>query len=192
MHVRDDLNRLPLPVKRSIARFVRKLLREHQDIHTIVIDRAAGIKSAQQFTDFELFVLCSTESEKEKKQLRSESGNGGSFRADSVKGKICSPGGPYQKSEPVIHPDDCKALIYRFPLIYKRKESAFREFLRDHMNYFTINDYMNITMINSPEMEKSNPVFYPLFTTYRFDKGHVIYNSLGKPYVTMHSLEDLK
>ncbi len=189
MSVKDDLNSVSVRVKRSIARFVRKLLKEQQGIHTIIIDKVPGTKTARQFTDFELLVLYNMESEKE--EVISESGNYSSSGRGSGNCRIFSPGRSYRISQAVPHADEYKALIYRFPYIYKRKEPSFRKCLQDHLKFFTINDYMDITVINSPEMEKSNPIFYELFTTYRFDKGHVIYNSLGKPYVTMRSLEDL-
>ncbi len=41
-------------------------------------------------------------------------------------------------------------------------------------------------VVNSPEMEKGNPLFSKLYITHRFQQGYLIYNELLKPIISMH------
>ncbi len=184
MNVRYDLKNVPEKIRKSIARFARKLLKKQPNIHTIVVDRKQGVQKAEKFTDFELLLLYNAESERETKRIISESVGCGGSEKISENGRIYSPGRAYRKSEETAHHDETSALEYYFPDIHKRKYSIYMEFLKKHLNYFTINDYFDIITINSPEMEKDDPLLYKLFTTYHFEKGYVVFSSQSKPFIT--------
>ncbi len=189
MSVRDELEKAPLEVKRNIARFARKLLKKQANIHTIIVEKKQGIERADKFTDFELLLFYNAECDIENKRIISESAYYGGSGKMSENCRIYSPGSAQQKNERVPLPDDPCALLYRIKEL-RKDESDYLGFLREHLNFFTINDYMDITTVNSPEMEKSNPLFCQLYTTYHFEKGYLIYNRLVKPFITLCTLPE--
>ncbi len=188
MSIRDDLEKVSDQVKGSIARFARKLISKHPNIHSIVLDRKDGVKEAREFTDFELTLFFNAECESETKRIVSESRYYGGSGEISKNYKIYNPGSAYRGIEKAVNADEASALFYKFTEEHRQKhpqkDDVYLEFLQEHLKFFTINDYFDITTINSPEMEKSNPLLYRLFTTGRLEKGYLVYNTLIKPFLT--------
>ncbi len=185
MNVRYDVLKLPVNKRKSIAKFARKLLKEQPNIHTIILDRKHGVEKAEQLTDFELLLFFNAETDSETKRIISESSFYGGSGKPSENYRVYHPGKAYQKNERRILREEAIGLLYKFSDIQDRK-TEYLEFLQEHRKFFTINDYMDISTVNSPEMEKSNPLFYQVFMTSHFEKGYLVYNELVKPYITMH------
>ncbi|MCP4294296.1 MAG: hypothetical protein GY786_01675, partial [Proteobacteria bacterium] len=157
MCVKDNLNNLPFNVVRNISRLAGKLLKELPHIHTVIVDRKPGITTAVKVEDFELFLFVNGESETETKRIISESLYNGGSGIPSENYRIYSPRRDYVKSERLPLSTETNALRYKYPNINKVKNGAYLEFLQEHLTFFTKKGSMNITTINSPEMEKGNP-----------------------------------
>ncbi len=186
MSIQNEVQQLPYGVKRSIARYSRRLLKEEPSIHTILLKIKQGVKKAEQITDLELYVFYHTGSEEENSRIIAESiYNGGSGEV-SENCRIFDPGRNYQKARRTVLPHEASALALYFPVIHKKKEPEYMKFIEDHGTFFIKKDFLNITAINSTEMEKSDPRFYKLYIGYCFKNGYVVYNRLLNPFMTMH------
>ncbi len=167
MSIQNEVLQLSYEVKRSIARFARKLLKDEPNIHTILLEVKQGVEKAKQVTDLELQVFYHTGSKEESC-------------------RDFNPGRNYQHGQRTVQPHEACVLASFFPQLHKKKEPEYMKFLEEHGTFFIKKDYLDITTINSTEMEKSDPLFYKLFISHSFKKGYVVYNRLMNPLVTMH------
>ncbi len=186
MSIRDELKDLSFQMKRSIARTARKLLSEQPNIHTIVVDKKPGVKTGREYTDFELLLFYNAETEEETRRIISESSFYGGSGEVSKNYQIFNPGRGYLESDRTVQSDETWALLYKFRDNHTRKEPDYMAFLQEHLNFFTKSDYLGVTSLNTPEMEKSNPLFSSLYTTYHSEKGYLLFNKQVKPFITMH------
>ncbi len=191
MNVKEDLKEVSISVRKSIARFARKLQNSTPEIHTIIVDRRRGDVKAEKITDFELTIFFDAGSEEETKRIISESMHYSGSGAVSENYTVLDPEKSYVRSEHVDNEEGLKALLYKSVHLYKTKQIPYLEFIREHRKLFIKNDYITVSTMNSPEMEKSNPLFYKLYITHCYEMGHVVYNRLLKPFITMHNSEDL-
>ncbi len=191
MSVKNDMLELPLEVRRNIARSARKLLSDEPTIDTIIMERKRDVVKGEKASDFELFVFFSAESETERERIISESVYYEGSGEISENYRISDPGKNYLKSDSSPSENEAEALLYKSVHMYRENEKAYLEFLQEHQKCFSKKNFLDITTINSPEMEKSNPLYYKLYMTHSFEKGYVIYNRLMKPFITMHNLSDL-
>ncbi len=182
----NELIQLPYEIKRSIARFAAKLLRDDPKIHTILLDIKEGIEKAEQITDFELQVFYHAGSEEENRRIIAESFYNGGAGETSENYRIFSPRRNYKQVQRRVQPHEVEALTFYFPHIHNKKGAEYLKYLEDHGTCFIKNDFLDVTTINSTEMEKSDPLFYNLYISYCFKKRYVIYNRLLKPIITMH------
>ncbi len=140
---------------------------------------------------WESIFFINAESETETKRIISESLYYGGSGIPSENYRIYSPRRDYVKSERLPLSTETNALRYKYPNINKVKNGAYLEFLQEHITFFTKKGSMNITTINSPEMEKGNPLFSKLYITHRFQQGYLIYNELLKPIISMHRKREI-
>ncbi len=185
MSVRNDLLNLPVSKKKSIARLARKLLRELPNIHTITVEKRYDVSKPEELCDFELIVFLNAENEIETKRIIAESVYYKGSGAPSESYTVYDPGIAYEMSDRELLPDEALALHYEYCSVTEEWKNRYLSFISEHLKFFVKHDFMSITTINSPEMEKGNPIFYKLYVTGHFEKGYVIYNSTLKPFVSM-------
>ncbi len=186
MSIQNEVQQLPYGVKRSIARFARKLLRDEPKIHTILLEIKPGIKKAKQITDLELYVFYHTGGEEENRDIIAESIYNGGSGESSKNCRVFDPRRNYRQVQRTVLPHEACALPFYFPELYKEKEPEYMKFLENHGAFFIKNDFLDVTTINSTEMEKNNPLFCRIFISYSSKKGYMVYNSLLNPLITMH------
>ncbi len=186
MSIKTEQTELPDRVKRSVAKFAGKLLRDDPNIHTILLDIKEGIEKAEQLTDFELQVFYHAGSDKENRRIIAESFYNGGSGEVSENYRMFEPRRNYKKVQYIAQPHEVEALTFYFRDIHKKKEPEYMRFLEDHVSLFIKKDYLDVTTVNSTEMEKSDPLFYRLYIGYCFKKRYVVYNRLLKPLITLY------
>ncbi len=192
MSIKFDMLQLPIQMRRNLARFARKLLSEEPMIDTIIINRKRDTLKAEKPSDFELFIFFNGGKNIELKGSFSESAPYDGSDGILENYRIHCPGKGYVRTAPSPSEDEAKALLYKSAHAYRENFTTYQNFLREHLKFFTKESYLNITTVNSMEMERNNPLFYKLYMSHCFEKGYVIYNRLLKPFITTHNLEDLK
>ncbi len=192
MSIKNDIENLPLETRRNIARAARKLLSDEPVIHTIIIDRKKESPKVQKPEDLEFLIFFDMGSETETQGIISESIHYGGSGTVSENYRIYDPGKDYVQSAPSPSGDEAEALFYKSDHAYQENRTSYLEFLKEHQKFFSKKDSPNIITMNSPEMEKGNPLYYKLHITHCFEKGYVIYNRLLKPFITMHNIDDLE
>ncbi len=63
MSIELDITKLPAETIRRITRTARGFLKKFPNIHTIIIDRGEGVKTASEYKDFHLFLFMGEESD---------------------------------------------------------------------------------------------------------------------------------
>ncbi len=185
MSIINDLNNLSSRQRRIILRAAGKLLRELPTTHTITINRKPGIDNGREITDFELTVFVNAESEAESKRIVSESVYRKGRSAVPESYRTYDPGFAYIQSERAITADEAEALTFEYAEVYENSRQAYLKFVEKHIKLFVKGDCISVITINAPEMEKSNPLYYALYTINRYKTGYVVYNRDIQPIITI-------
>ncbi len=185
MTVKYDLIKLPLTTKNAVARLARRVLKVLPDTHTIVLIKKPEIMRATLFSDFEMIIFVNAETEVETKRIIAESRFNGGSGLPSPSYRIYDPHMAYIETERIPSQDELSALNYHFTKIPPHVEKSYLNFLSEHLKFFKKHDFLNITTVNSPEMEKSDPLYYQLYITHHIEKGYMIFSTLNKPTLSL-------
>ncbi len=70
--------------------------------------------------------------------------------------RICNPGLGYTRSARLVDQEESKALSYGFRVVHEETRQSFLECLIKHLMFFMKSESMNITTVNTREMEKKD------------------------------------
>ncbi len=209
----DDLKNLSAQQRRHILRAVNRHLKKLPTAHTIILTKKPTIKTAQVLPDFELIIfvndsddmrqmcdeVCDSVSNNQRKtcgddQKCDEKGNHtvsdsstyNAFGAKEETYRIFHPRSDYSRSARLVEPEESVALSYDFENIYKETHDSYLEFLERHLIFFVKKDFMNVTTVNTTEMEKDCPLYSRLYIIYHSKAGYVLYNRDVQPIVTIN------
>ncbi len=99
---------------------------------------------------------------------------------------ICYPRLDYKRSARLVEPEEAVALTYDFENIYKETHDLYLEFLGKHLMFFVKNEFMNVTTVNTTEMEKDCPLYSQLYIIYHTKTDYVLYNRDVQPKITIN------
>ncbi len=184
MNVTSDLVNLSIYWKMRLLRLTRKLLKKYPNIHSIIISRqGAGLKSAEKFTEFELFLFLNEEADSEKGISHSLKSGHPQGSADSY--RIYEPGMGYKRSERSHAESETEALHYGFGTLSPELKQDYLNFLNTHCCFFETDGFPGITTLNSTEMKKDDSRFYGFYITGQFDNGYLICHREVKPKISL-------
>ncbi len=185
MSIIDDLKNLTAQQRRHILRAANRHMKKLPTTHTIILTKRPTVKTAQVLTDFELIIFVNDVSDGGDRTVSESS----AYNAYGAKGEtypIIHPCLDYSQSARLVEPEESVALSYDFENIYKETQNTYLEFLERHLMFFVKKDFMNVTTVNTTEMEKERPLYSRLYMIYHSEKDYVIYNRDVRPIITIN------
>ncbi len=195
MSIIEDLKNLTEQQRRHILRAANRHMKKLPATHTVILTKRPTVKTAQVLTDFELIIYASDDDGMRQMcgEVNDESdGTVSEISADNIFGakqetyRVIHPSLHYKQSARLVEPEESVALTYDFENIYKETHDTYLEFLAKHLMFFIKKDFMNITTVNTTEMEKDCPLYSRLFIIYHSRKDYVLYNRDVQPFITIN------
>ncbi len=212
MNITNDMKNLTEQQRRTIARFANTLLKKLPTIHTIIMTRKPGLKTASVLTDYELIIFaCDDGSRSDIKckkvcdDIRKILCDGVNDSVSDVVGKnknpkssvpdvyaavgetypICNPQMDYVISSRLVDKEESEALTYGFKDVHEDTRNSFLECLRKHLMFFVKRESMSVTTVNTTEMHKKDRLYHRLYMIFKLETGYVLYNRDTRPMVTL-------
>ncbi len=195
MNIIEDLKNLTEQQRRHILRAANRHMKKLPATHTVILTKRPGLKTASVLTDFELIIYVSDGVRQmcnEVYECVDDDRTVSKISADNIFGakretyRVIHPSLHYKQSARLVEPEESVALAYDFESSYKGTHDTYLEFLAKHLMFFVKNNFMNITTVNTTEMEKDCPLYSRLYIIYHSKNDYVLYNRDVQPIITIN------